>query len=60
MELLTVSGKISSDDFDSSSCAALFGGCGRYQYSRRETLLAIRAYAQSEPRSAKTEAGSGR
>lgn len=32
-----------------SNCAALFGGCGRYQYSRRETLLAIRAYAQSEP-----------
>ena len=29
--------------------AALFGGHGRYQYSRRETLLAIRAYAQSEP-----------
>jgi hypothetical protein len=35
--------------------AALFGGQpggqGAYAYSRRETLLAIRAYAQSEPRS---------
>lgn len=32
--------------------AALFGGAGRYQYSRRESLQAIRAYAQSEPRAA--------
>ena len=32
-----------------SKYAALFGGCGAYQYSKRETLLAIRAYAQSEP-----------
>lgn len=31
--------------------AALFGGRGRYQYSARETLQAVRAYAQSEPRS---------
>jgi dTDP-4-dehydrorhamnose reductase len=31
--------------------AALFGGQGAYQYSRRESLMAIRAYAQSEPRS---------
>jgi hypothetical protein len=30
--------------------AALFGGHGAYQYSRREALLAIRAYAQSEPK----------
>jgi dTDP-4-dehydrorhamnose reductase len=29
--------------------AALFGGRGAYQYDRRESLLAIRAYAQSEP-----------
>ncbi|MCR5876317.1 pyridine nucleotide transhydrogenase [Phenylobacterium sp. J426] len=29
--------------------AALFGGAGAYQYSRRDSLLAIRAYAQSEP-----------
>jgi nucleoside-diphosphate-sugar epimerase len=29
--------------------AALFGGHGGYQYSRRETLQAVRAYAQSEP-----------
>lgn len=30
--------------------AGLFGGSGHYQYSARETLLAVRAYAQSEPR----------
>ncbi len=30
--------------------APLFGGRGDYQYSRRETLQAVRAYAQSEPR----------
>lgn len=30
--------------------AALFGGASGYQYSARETLLAVRAYAQSEPR----------
>jgi hypothetical protein len=29
--------------------AALFGGRGHYQYSARESLLAIRAYAMSEP-----------
>jgi nucleoside-diphosphate-sugar epimerase len=29
--------------------ASLFGGQGDYQYSARESLLAIRAYAQSEP-----------
>ena len=34
-----------------SSHASLFGGQGPYQYSRRESLMAIRAYAQSEPRS---------
>lgn len=32
-----------------SKHAALFGGHGVYQYSKRETLQAIRAYAQSEP-----------
>lgn len=31
--------------------AALFGGTGAYQYCRAGTLLAVRAYAQSEPRS---------
>jgi dTDP-4-dehydrorhamnose reductase len=29
--------------------ASLFGGHGHYQYSSRETIQAIRAYAQSEP-----------
>lgn len=33
-----------------SAHSAVFGGSGHYQYSQRETLLAIRAYAQSEPR----------
>jgi hypothetical protein len=31
--------------------AALFGGTGAYQYDKRSSLTAIRAYAQSEPRS---------
>jgi nucleoside-diphosphate-sugar epimerase len=35
--------------------AAVFGGQGAYAYSRRESLLAIRAYAQSEPRAAMAE-----
>lgn len=29
--------------------ASVFGGRGHYQYDKRETLQAIRAYAQSEP-----------
>jgi len=33
--------------------AELFGSTGDYQYSKRETLQAIRAYAQSEPQSIK-------
>jgi hypothetical protein len=36
--------------------AGLFGGVGHYQYSARETLLAVRAYAQSEPQTMKTAA----
>jgi nucleoside-diphosphate-sugar epimerase len=32
-----------------SKYADLFGASGPYQYSKRETLLATRAYAQSEP-----------
>ncbi|WP_349570001.1 pyridine nucleotide transhydrogenase [Azotobacter salinestris] len=38
--------------------ARIFGSTGRYQYSARESLLAIRAYAQSEPlaRASATEA----
>ncbi len=36
-------------DFRSRHAEA-FGGTDGYQYSRRESLLAIRAYAQSEPR----------
>ncbi|MFJ3484557.1 pyridine nucleotide transhydrogenase [Pseudomonas sp. NPDC090202] len=34
--------------------ADLFGVTGHYQYSARETLLAVRSYAQSEPRSLET------
>ena len=32
-----------------SKHAELFGGHGAYQYSKRETIQAVRAYAQSEP-----------
>jgi nucleoside-diphosphate-sugar epimerase len=32
--------------------AALFGGRGAYQYAQRESVMAIRAYAQSEPKAA--------
>jgi dTDP-4-dehydrorhamnose reductase len=39
--------------------AELFGGTGLYQYSRRESIQAIRAYAQSEPRTLKLAEGSG-
>ena len=45
----TVEGRVpASYDFKSRH-AALFGGRGAYQYDRRESLIAIRAYAQSEP-----------
>lgn len=43
-------------DFQSNH-ATLFGGQGRYQYSRRETIQAVRAYAQSEKASIKAEEG---
>ena len=43
-----------------SNYAELFGGHGRYPYSRRETLQAVRAYAQSEPLASQTGAGGGR
>jgi nucleoside-diphosphate-sugar epimerase len=39
--------------------AAVFGGQGAYAYSRRETLLAVRAYAQSEPRTLPAGASHG-
>jgi len=35
--------------------ADLFGGTGNYQYSQRESVLAIRSYAQSEPQTSKSE-----
>jgi nucleoside-diphosphate-sugar epimerase len=35
-----------------SKHAAAFAGQGAYQYSKRETLLAVRSYAQSEPKKA--------
>jgi dTDP-4-dehydrorhamnose reductase len=40
-----------------SNYASLFGGHGRYQYNRRETIQAVRAYAQSEPVTLKAESG---
>jgi len=38
-----------------SKYASIFGGRGAYQYSKRETIQAVRAYAQSEPISIKIE-----
>lgn len=35
--------------------AHVFGASGRYQYSARETIMAVRAYAQSEPLMIKTD-----
>jgi hypothetical protein len=35
----------------------VFGALGHYQYSARETIQAVRAYAQSEPRAAKSNPG---
>ncbi|CAB3725017.1 hypothetical protein LMG26690_04258 [Achromobacter animicus] len=37
--------------------AATFGSVGPYQYGARETIQAIRAYAQSEPLTIKTDSG---
>ena len=37
--------------------AQIFGASGHYQYSRRETVQAVRAYAQSEPRTLKMVQG---
>ena len=37
--------------------AKLFSGSGNYQYSKRETIQAVRAYAQSEPLTMKPETG---
>ncbi|VVC83509.1 hypothetical protein [Sideroxydans sp. CL21] len=37
--------------------AQIFGTSGQYQYSRRETIQAVRAYAQSEPRTLKASQG---
>lgn len=39
--------------------AAIFGGVGNYQYSQRETIQAVRAYAQSEPIAPKAQEGAG-
>lgn len=47
--------------YDMRSCFAdVFGGKRHYQYSRRESLQAIRAYAQSEPRKPTLESDPGR
>lgn len=37
--------------------AQIFGASGHYQYSVRETIQAVRAYAQSEPRTTKSDSG---
>lgn len=48
----TPAGPPAQYDFQSKN-AALFNQKGRYQYDRNDTLLAIRAYAQSEPHTIK-------
>lgn len=37
--------------------AQIFGASGHYQYSARETIQAVRAYAQAEPRTIKSASG---
>ncbi|MBC7490140.1 MAG: NAD(P)-dependent oxidoreductase [Glaciimonas sp.] len=37
--------------------AEIFGATGHYQYSRRETIQAVRSYTQSEPRTLKATQG---
>ncbi|MFC4625488.1 NAD(P)-dependent oxidoreductase [Daeguia caeni] len=37
--------------------APMFGAQGRYQYSARESIQAVRAYAQSEPTTLKADSG---
>ena len=37
--------------------APIFGASGPYQYSSREVIQAVRAYAQSEPRTIKSDSG---
>jgi dTDP-4-dehydrorhamnose reductase len=44
----TLATALAAYDFRSRH-GALFGGQGPYQYSKRETIQAVRAYAQSEP-----------
>lgn len=39
--------------------AELFGGTGHHQYSQRDSIQAIRAYAQSEPRALPASEGAG-
>ena len=39
--------------------ADIFGASGRYQYSRREAIQAVRSYAQTEPRTLKVTPGEG-
>ena len=39
--------------------SAIFGANGNYQYSQRETVQAVRAYAQSEPKAIPFQGGPG-
>ncbi|MDO8812772.1 MAG: hypothetical protein Q7J38_12200 [Gallionella sp.] len=54
----TLAGPPAAYDFQ-SKYAAMFGGHGAYQYSKRETIQAVRAYAQSEPVFVKIDGGAG-
>jgi nucleoside-diphosphate-sugar epimerase len=44
-----LSGKLAAYDMR-TRFASVFGASGDYQYNTRETLMAVRAYAQSEPK----------
>lgn len=49
-----------STTYDLRTCHAnVFGAFGNYQYNQRETIQAVRAYAQSEPRAQKVFGGAG-
>lgn len=59
MEFLNIRGTVPSNYDMRSRFAEMFGGSCHYQYSGRESMLAIRAYAQSESRTSIPRKGAG-
>jgi dTDP-4-dehydrorhamnose reductase len=53
----TAEGQPAKYDFQTQH-ASCFGKSGRYQYTQHETILAVRAYAQSEPKVVLSKLGS--